>query len=90
MRTSLWVMSGMASRPLTSRMSLSAVMFMPRKNVVTVLPDSIAAVGFAANSYNFHGTITDAYDLGCELQKKRIECAIMIKAAEADMADDAQ
>ena len=46
--------------------------------------------GCAANSYNFHGTITDAYDLGCELQKKRIECAIMIKAAEADMADDAQ
>ena len=44
MRTSLWVMSGMASRPLTSRMSLSAVMFMPRKNVATVLPDSIAAV----------------------------------------------
>ena len=40
----------------------------------------------AANSYNFHGTITDAYDLGCELQKKRIECAIMIKAAEADSA----
>ena len=42
--------------------------------------------GCAANSYNFHGTITDAYDLGCELQKKRIECAIMIKAAEADSA----
>ena len=41
--------------------------------------------GCAANSYNFHGTITDAYDLGCELQKKRIECAIMIKAAEADI-----
>jgi uncharacterized protein len=40
--------------------------------------------GCAANSYNFHGSITDAYDLGCELQKKRIECAIMIKAAEAD------
>ena len=40
--------------------------------------------GCAANSYNFHGTITDAYDLGCELQKKRVECAIMIKAAEAE------
>ncbi|OLA70474.1 MAG: thioether cross-link-forming SCIFF peptide maturase [Roseburia sp. CAG:197_41_10] len=40
--------------------------------------------GCAANSYNFHGSITDAYDLGCELQKKRIECAIMIKAAEAE------
>jgi uncharacterized protein len=41
--------------------------------------------GCAANSYNFHGSITDAYDLGCELQKKRIECAIMIKAAEAEI-----
>jgi len=39
--------------------------------------------GCAANSYNFHGNINDAYDLGCELQRKRIECAIMIKAAEA-------
>ena len=42
--------------------------------------------GCAANSYNFHGSITDAYDIGCELQKKRIECAIMIKAALADEA----
>lgn len=42
--------------------------------------------GCAANSYNFHGTITDAYEIGCEMQKKRIECAIMIKAALADEA----
>ena len=41
--------------------------------------------GCAANSYHFHGNINDAYDIGCELQKKRIECAIMIKAAEAEM-----
>ena len=40
--------------------------------------------GCAANSYNFHGNINDAYDVGCELQRKRIECAIMIKAALAD------
>ncbi|MDO4294634.1 MAG: thioether cross-link-forming SCIFF peptide maturase [bacterium] len=40
--------------------------------------------GCAANSYNFHGCITDAYDIGCEMQKKRIECAIMIKAALAE------
>ena len=39
--------------------------------------------GCAANSYKFHGSITDAYDIGCEMQKKRIECAIMIKAASA-------
>ena len=37
--------------------------------------------GCAANAYNFHGDINDAYDLGCELQRKRVECAIMIKAA---------
>ena len=40
--------------------------------------------GCAANSYNFHGHINDAYDIGCELQKKRIECAIMMKAAAAE------
>lgn len=40
--------------------------------------------GCAANSYNFHGKINDAYDLGCELQRKRVECAIMIKAALAE------
>ena len=40
--------------------------------------------GCAANSYNFHGSIHDVYDLGCELQRKRVECAIMIKAALAD------
>lgn len=39
--------------------------------------------GCAANSYNFHGRINDAYDIGCELQRKRIECAIMIKVDEA-------
>lgn len=39
--------------------------------------------GCAANSYNFHGKINDAYDIGCELQRKRIECAIMMKVDEA-------
>lgn len=40
--------------------------------------------GCAANSYHFHGSINDAYDLGCELQRKRVECAVMIKAACAE------
>ncbi|MBR6897955.1 MAG: thioether cross-link-forming SCIFF peptide maturase [Lachnospiraceae bacterium] len=44
--------------------------------------------GCAANSYNFHGKINDAYDIGCTMQKKRIECAIMIKAALADLQTD--
>ncbi len=44
--------------------------------------------GCAANSYNFHGNINDAYDIGCELQRKRVECALMIKAAENDMVSE--
>ena len=40
--------------------------------------------GCAANSYNFHGNINDSYEVGCEMERKRVECAIMIKAALAD------
>lgn len=40
--------------------------------------------GCAANSYNFHGTINDVYEVGCILQRKRVECSIMIKAALAE------
>ncbi len=40
--------------------------------------------GCAANAYNFTGQINGAYEIGCELQKKRVECAIMIKAALSD------
>ncbi len=40
--------------------------------------------GCAANSYKFHSSITDAYDIGCELERKRVECSIMIKAALAE------
>lgn len=40
--------------------------------------------GCAANAYNFHHDINDAYDIGCELMRKRVECAIMIKAALAE------
>ncbi len=45
--------------------------------------------GCMANAYNFHGTIHEAYDIGCEMQRKRVECAIMMKAALADAADEA-
>lgn len=39
--------------------------------------------GCPANSYKFHGTIDDSYDLSCEMERKRVECAIMMKAAMA-------
>ncbi len=40
--------------------------------------------GCAANSFNFTGRIDDVYEIGCELQRKRVECALMIKAAQAE------
>ena len=40
--------------------------------------------GCAANSYNFTGKINDVYEIGCRLQRKRVECAIMLKAARAE------
>lgn len=40
--------------------------------------------GCMANSNKFKGNIHDTYDLSCEMERKRVECAIMIKAALAD------
>jgi len=36
--------------------------------------------GCVANAYNFSNDIHDTYDIGCKLQRKRIECAIGIQA----------
>ena len=44
--------------------------------------------GCAANSWHFHGSINDAYDIGCELERARVECALMIKAALADQPEE--
>jgi len=41
--------------------------------------------GCAANAYHAAGDITGVYEYGCKLFRKRMECAIMMKAAEADM-----
>ena len=40
--------------------------------------------GCAANSYHSTGSINGVYEYGCELFKKRIECAVMMQVAEAD------
>lgn len=41
--------------------------------------------GCAANAYHASGSIQGTYEPGCELFKKRIECAIMMKAAETGL-----
>ena len=40
--------------------------------------------GCMANSYKFNHSINDTYEVSCEMERKRVECAIMIKAALAD------
>lgn len=40
--------------------------------------------GCAANAYHFHKDLGQVYEIGCVLERKRIECAIMMKAALAD------
>ena len=39
--------------------------------------------GCAANAYHATGSINGVYKYGCELFKKRIECAVMMQVAEA-------
>ena len=40
--------------------------------------------GCAANAYHATGSILGVYDYGCELFKKRMECAIMMQVAKED------
>ena len=58
-------------------------MYTPKKNVKNVLQDSNCSGGCSANSYNFNGTIDGTYEIGCKLERKRVECALMVKAALA-------
>ena len=44
--------------------------------------------GCAANAYHATGAISGVYSYGCDLFKKRMECAIMLKAAEAELAEE--
>ena len=42
--------------------------------------------GCAANAYHATGSINGIYQYGCELFKKRIECAVMMQVADAEEA----
>ncbi len=43
------------------------------------------AGGCAANNYHTNGDINKVYEFGCELHRKRIECALMLKVAEEEL-----
>ena len=40
--------------------------------------------GCAANAYHATGSIGGVYKAGCDLFRKRMECAILLKAAESE------
>ena len=40
--------------------------------------------GCAANNYNSSGDITVPYRIACELERKRVECALVLKAATSE------
>ena len=44
--------------------------------------------GCNANNYQYEGDIRKSHKTSCELEKKRLECAIMIKAALAEDDDE--
>lgn len=44
--------------------------------------------GCAANAYHSSGSIEGTYEYGCELFKKRMECAIWLKIAENELKND--
>lgn len=46
--------------------------------------------GCAANAYHATGSVRGVYREGCDLFKKRMECAIMVKTAEALEAGDTE
>ena len=45
------------------------------------------AGGCAANAWHATGKLIGVYELGCKLFRKRLECAIMLKVAEAEGED---
>ncbi len=43
--------------------------------------------GCSAANYNMGGDMNESYELGCEMERKRLECAIYLKACEKNFSD---
>ena len=77
------VWSGVTNNPLRDEFKLCNVYARPECD--DCWAKLYCSGGCAANAYHATGSIRGVYDYGCKLFKKRIECAIMMKAAEADL-----
>ena len=63
------------------RRCFAAPMFSPGK-CASCWAKFYCSGGCAANAQNFSGDIRIPYELGCDMEKKRLECALAIKALE--------
>ena len=61
-----------------------AAMCIPKTNAETALQNSTAAADVWQILIISMVRSHDTYEIGCEMQRKRVECAIMMKAALAD------
>ena len=46
--------------------------------------------GCSAANYNMNHDMNDSYDLGCEMERKRLECAIYLKAMDKICTEEAK
>lgn len=76
------VFDGITNEEVRSRFKMCNIYTRPQCN------DCFARLycsgGCSANSYHATGKIEGIYELGCELHRKRVECAIMMKVALAE------
>ena len=87
-RALLWEMFMMGIVKQIYVMNLNSECICKKSAWVRIASKYYCSGGCNANAYNFTGSITGSYDVGCKMQQKRIECAIMIKAALADMEEE--
>ncbi len=76
------VWSGVTNTALRDRFKLCNVF--AHKECRDCWANMYCSGGCAANAFHATGDITGVYEYGCELFKKRIECAIMLKVAELE------
>ena len=85
MKSTKWAISGTALPTNLCDRTSRCAMSMPAKNAVTAGPDCTAAAA-RTNAYHATGDIRGVYEYGCELFKKRMECAIMMQIAMQEEA----
>jgi len=80
------VFEGITHPEITERFKVCNVYAKP--NCQNCFAKYYCSGGCAANAYNFTGDLNGQYKIGCELEKKRVECSIMLKAAYADIDEE--